>query len=54
MYLERSDERGSVFALKIPLMPPRDAVQRQPFPSLTIGRPPVKQEQEQEAAFSVR
>ena len=53
VYLERSDERGSVFALKIPLEPPRDAVQRQPFPSLTIGRPPAKQESP-EPVFSVR
>ncbi|HEX2195415.1 MAG TPA: HAMP domain-containing sensor histidine kinase, partial [Actinomycetota bacterium] len=46
--LERSDENGSVFALWIPLKPPRDAV-RQPFPQLTIGRPPVPG---QEPAFS--
>ncbi|HEX2294387.1 MAG TPA: ATP-binding protein [Actinomycetota bacterium] len=50
--LERSDETGSVFALWIPLTPPRDAVRRQgPFPSLTIGRPPA---QHPEHAFSLR
>ncbi|HEX2056933.1 MAG TPA: ATP-binding protein [Actinomycetota bacterium] len=47
--LERSDQNGSVFALWIPLKPPRDAVRRQSFPSLTIGRPPV---QDAEPAFS--
>ena len=47
--LERSDENGSVFALRIPLKPPRDAVRHQSFPSLTIGRPPVTA---QEPAFS--
>jgi signal transduction histidine kinase len=50
--LERSDERGSVFALRIPLAPPRDAVRRQPFPSLTIGRPPA--DDTPEVAFSLR
>lgn len=49
--LERSDENGSVFALMIPLVPPRDAVRRQSFPSLTIGRPPVA---DQQPVFSVR
>ena len=49
--LERSDERGSVFALRIPLVPPRDAV-RQPFPSLAIGRPALSETQE--PAFSIR
>ncbi|HEV2755595.1 MAG TPA: ATP-binding protein [Actinomycetota bacterium] len=49
--LERSDERGSVFALRIPLVPPRDAV-RQSFPSLTIGRPPLSDAPE--PAFSLR
>jgi signal transduction histidine kinase len=50
--LESSDENGSVFALRIPLTPPRDAVRRQPFPSLTVGRPPVPDAQP--AAFSAR
>ncbi|MDQ4025642.1 MAG: ATP-binding protein [Actinomycetota bacterium] len=50
--LERSDERGSVFALRIPLVPPRDAVHRQQFPSLTIGRPPLGDRPQ--PAFSVR
>ena len=49
--LERSDENGSVFALWIPLTPPRDAVHRQSFPSLTIGRPPAG---DPEPAFSIR
>jgi signal transduction histidine kinase len=49
--LESSDETGSVFALWIPLTPPRDAVRRQSFPSLTIGRPPAMDDG---PAFSVR
>ncbi|MDQ4124266.1 MAG: ATP-binding protein [Actinomycetota bacterium] len=49
--LEKSDEDGSTFALWIPLTPPRDAVRRQSFPSLTIGRPPAMDPQ---PAFSVR
>ena len=49
--LESSDENGSVFALWIPLKPPRDALQRHSFPSLTIGRPPAPDPQ---PAFSVR
>jgi signal transduction histidine kinase len=47
--LEKSDENGSVFALWIPLKPPRDAV-RQSFPSLTIGRPPTVES----PVFSIR
>ncbi|HYP23265.1 MAG TPA: ATP-binding protein [Actinomycetota bacterium] len=49
--LEKSDETGSTFALWIPLSPPRDAVRRQSFPSLTIGRPPATGT---EPAFSIR
>ncbi|MDQ3981667.1 MAG: ATP-binding protein, partial [Actinomycetota bacterium] len=48
--LESSDADGSVFALWIPLRPPRDAVRRGGFPSLTIGHPPVAGPQP--AAFS--
>lgn len=48
--LERSDDNGSVFAMWIPRVPPRDAV-REAFPSLTIGRAPAK---EADRALSLR